>query len=519
MPDPKVLLCILDGYGLNPNSNGNAVALARKPTLDKLIAEVPSATLITYGERVGLPAGQMGNSEVGHLNIGAGREVEQWLLRIDRELKRGTAFTQEVFQNFISKISGKGALHLIGLFSDGGVHSHSEHLYQLLRAFRQIPNLTEVILHIITDGRDTLQTAAYEEVKNLLDFIKEDPRIKIGSLSGRFFAMDRDKRWQRTERAYQVICNDSVGSLFSVEGDLLKYLKSSYESGITDEFIEPVSFLGHRGIQPHDGVLFWNYRADRMRQLVAALSLPSFTDFPRPASHFAPERSLMFTDYDPTFGLPCLFPTQVIRNYLGEVIARHGLKELRAAESEKYPHVTYFLNGGIEEASERESRLLVPSPRDIKTYDLLPEMSAPQLTDNLISEIQKGSFNFICVNYANCDMVGHTGVLEAAIKAVECVDSSLGKLLPVARQYGYQILIIADHGNAEQMINYYDGSPHTTHTTYPVPIILVNGEDVLALREEGALCDVAPTVLDLLGIKQPTEMTGESLLVRTRQVE
>ena len=500
------LLCVLDGFGLNPNPLGNAVAQARKPNFDRIWNSCPHNTLCTHGLRVGLPEGQMGNSEVGHLNIGAGRVVEQWLVRIARAFDKGEVAESTAYRNFLASIKTGGALHLVGLFSDGGVHSDCEHLYRLLAQLKQ-NFAAQIYLHIITDGRDTSPERARDQVCELREKLKEFPNARIASIVGRFYAMDRDKRWERTKLAFDVLCG--IGTRGS---SIETVIADSYAKKIFDEFIDPV-VLDNPGIKPADGVLFWNFRADRMRQIVRAVSAKDFSDFDR-GSYLPPAAVLGFTEYDETFGLPYLFAPMVINNYLGQVVAAQGLKQLRVAETEKYPHVTYFFNGGNEVASIGEDRVMLPSPRDVKTYDLKPEMSAEGVCNAVLEGISGGKYALIVVNFANCDMVGHTGVLSAAIRAVETVDVCLGKILSALEKVNGRAVIIADHGNAEQMINYEDGSPHTSHTMYPVPVVVVGTTSVKTLASDGALCDVAPTILDLMRISQPAEMTGKSLLVK-----
>jgi 2,3-bisphosphoglycerate-independent phosphoglycerate mutase len=505
-PRQKTVLCVLDGLGLNPNPRGNAVAAAKTPCLNGLLATCPNSTLVTFGERVGLPEGQMGNSEVGHLNIGAGRVVEQWLLRISRALKGDYIAASEPYRSLLTTIDPSRTMHVIGLFSDGGVHSHSDHLLLLLERLSKDFS-GRIALHLITDGRDTSPQRAHNLVEKLLHQIAELQNVMIATVSGRFYAMDRDNRWERTQRAYDAIVHGKGISA----ADPLKFIEFSYHEEVTDEFIEP-AVCGYEGVTPGDGVIFWNFRADRMRQIVRSLCVSAFDGFARSAPPFQPAQTLCFTDYDQTFHLPFLFPTDEIRDHLGAVIAKESLRQLRVAETEKYPHVTYFLNGGQEAASPLEDRVLIPSPRDVKTYDLKPEMSAREVTDAVVDAIAEDKHDFIVVNFANCDMVGHTGILDAAVSAVETVDTCLQRLLNNAKSHGWQVLIIADHGNAEQMINYEDGTPHTAHTTYPVPIILFNAARKARIRSGGALCDVAPTVLHLMDVAQPPTMTGTSLV-------
>jgi 2,3-bisphosphoglycerate-independent phosphoglycerate mutase len=499
-----VLLCILDGLGLNPEKFGNAVAQAITPNLDRLMQEHPFTTLRTDGEAVGLPEGQMGNSEVGHLNIGAGRVVEQWLVRIKNELASGECFLSESYLNFLKSASPKGTLHLVGLYSDGGVHSHEEHLWQLLDKLEQYYPGKDISVHLITDGRDVSPTSAAAAVSALELKLKSFKRIKIASVSGRFYAMDRDQRWERVEEAYRCITGhvDSSSSL-----DPSEYIKKCYEEGTTDEFLKPESFV-ESAVQPEDSVLFWNFRSDRMREIVHALCDPTFNKFTRESPVFSPERVLCFTQYDESFPYPVLFRERHLTSPLGEIVSNANMTQFRSAETEKYPHVTFFLNGGRDEPYPGEERALIPSPREIDTYDKKPEMSAEQVCKATQEAIESRAFDLLVVNFANCDMVGHTGVFDAAVKAVEVVDSCLGKLLGSLESVSGQAIIIADHGNAEQMMN-PDGSPQTAHTTFPVPCILFGNSS--QLRSGGALCDVAPSLLKLLGLKQASAMTGRPL--------
>lgn len=502
---PVTLLCILDGLGLNPNPKGNAVALARKPTIDNLMNTCPWTSLTTHGTRVGLPEGHMGNSEVGHLNIGAGRVVEQWLYRISKEFKNGFLKNSELLSNFLSAIPETGAIHLVGLYSSGGVHSEASHLFDILDELLA-RNRKRIVLHLILDGRDTAPKVGKSDVEKLLHFVAKHPEIQIGSVSGRFFAMDRDKRWDRTEKAYAVIAK-GAGPRFP---NPINYITECYSKGSTDEFIEPVT-VTPTPVGPNDGVLFFNFRADRMRQLVAAFTEAEFNSFARSHPPIQSNQVLCMTEYDVRFGLPYLFENTPIDNHLGQVVSSANLKQLRTAETEKYPHVTYFLNGLDEILLLGESREMVPSPREVKTYDLKPEMSAAGVEEIVVNAINSEQFDLIVVNFANCDMVGHTGVLEAAIKAVETVDGCLGRILEALKTKNGQALIIADHGNAEQLIDYETGTPHTSHTTYPVPAILFGRTDIEKLRPGGALCDVAPTILKLMELPQPKEMTGLAL--------
>jgi 2,3-bisphosphoglycerate-independent phosphoglycerate mutase len=448
----------------------------------------------------------MGNSEVGHLNIGAGRVVEQWLLRISRALRGSYLNESPEYQQFVKANKDSTTVHVVGLYSTGGVHSHAEHLQLLLaRLAHDLPHHT-IALHLISDGRDVSPTAFSADLEELLLFLKGIPRAQVRSICGRFFAMDRDKRWERVQSAYDAI---ALGKGLPI-GDPMTFVQESYARGTTDEFIEP-GVVGSTPIAASDSVIFFNFREDRMREIVGALCAPEFEGFSRSAPVPQTDKVLCFTEYDHSFHLPFLFSQIEIKNHLGELVAAAGVPQLRVAETEKYPHVTYFFNGGIEKAYQGEERKLVPSPRDVKTYDQKPEMSALGVTELVRDGLRSGLYGFIVVNFANCDMVGHTGVLEAGIKAVETVDTCLGQILTTLKEVGGQALIIADHGNAEQMISYVDGTPHTAHTTYPVPVILVDYERPVSLRPDGALCDVAPTLVKMMKLTQPAEMTGTPL--------
>lgn len=514
MQGTPFVLCILDGFGLNPNPLGNAVACARKPAFDQLWNTCPHATLVTYGERVGLPAGQMGNSEVGHQNIGAGRVIEQSLFRISKALNDSNSPYRKIVKDFVGDSSKRSTIHLIGLLSDGGVHSHIEHLALLIPMLIQ-DGAKQIALHLIMDGRDTGPQQGIRYLEQIEQFISDKPAVKIATMMGRFYAMDRDKRWERGLLAYRAIALGDAPKVDSLSATLSK----AYAAGTGDEFIEPV-VLNQTPIADGDQAIFWNFREDRMRQLVALLCscatspLPSDVMAQTPRK-FLPQNVLCFTQYDATYSLPVLFEPISTEATLGEVLARYQVRQLRIAETEKYPHVTYFFNSGREEPFALEKRVLIPSPRDVKTYDLKPGMSAAAVCDGVIEALDKGNLDFIVVNFANSDMVGHTGSLSAAIEAVEVVDQCLGRIAEKVRLHHGTLLVLADHGNSEQMINYSDGTPHTAHTTYPVPLILLQtGESTKRcseLRQDGALCDIAPTVLQLLGIPQPPEMSGQAL--------
>lgn len=499
------LLCILDGVGLNPRAEANAVAMANKPTLDRILKSYPNTTLQTHGERVGLPDGQMGNSEVGHLNIGAGRVVEQWLFRIGRFLREGRLATNSRFLNWVSSV--KGTIHICGLCSDGGVHSHIDHIEPTVAAIRAKTS-APIKLHLFTDGRDTPPKSGASYIQRLENSLKKHQASTIGTIGGRYFGMDRDNRWERVKKAYDAIVSARGGQF----GSAHEGINQNYQKDITDEFIEPFT-VNYSGVAAHDSFLFFNFREDRMREISSALTSPTFKEFERPFVIDA-ARCLAFTQYGKESKVPVLFEHTEIKNYLGEYLAAQGIAQLRVAETEKYPHVTYFLNGGNEAPVKDETRKLVPSPRDVATYDLKPEMSAQGVTEAVIEGLKSQKYGLIVVNFANGDMVGHTGVLSAAIKAVETVDQCLGKILDALKDVGGRALILADHGNCEQMINYEDGTPHTSHTTFPVPLVLISDSPGAKLKNGGALCDVAPTMIDLMGLKQPAEMTGRSLLQR-----
>ena len=506
---PTVLI-ICDGWGVGApdpagiRRQGNAVAMASTPVRDRLLRERPWSLLQTSGEAVGLPAGQMGNSEVGHLNLGAGRIVHQDVTRISMSISDGSFPALPELADLAATLRGTGgALHLIGLCSDGGVHSEIGHLHALLdwADHARLP----VRLHCITDGRDTSPTSGIGWIEELAARTAAGFDAEIATVSGRYFAMDRDRRWERTERACRAIVEGEGPRV----NDAAAYVARCYGDGTTDEFLPP-AVIARAGIHPTDGILFFNFRADRARQITAALTDPAFPHFPRPRGHFG--TFVAMTRYEDDFPHPVLFPPRTLPGTLGEVLARAGRTQLRTAETEKYPHVTYFFNGGVEEPFGGEDRHLVPSPK-VATYDLMPEMSALELTDSLLAHLGKGRYDFVLVNYANADMVGHTGSIPAAIAAVNTVDTCVGRLLDRIGEVGGTALVTADHGNAEKMLD-EDGNPFTAHTTFPVRLILVAPEAPprpVTLRH-GILADVAPTVLQIMGIPQPPEMTGRSLL-------
>ncbi|MCY7392037.1 MAG: 2,3-bisphosphoglycerate-independent phosphoglycerate mutase [Leptolyngbyaceae cyanobacterium CAN_BIN12] len=507
-----VVLVILDGWGYREAADGNAVAAAKTPVIDSLWAAYPHTTIRTAGKDVGLPDGQMGNSEVGHLNIGAGRVVPQELVRISDAVEDGSLLHNSALVKLYQAVKqNQGKLHLIGLCSDGGVHSHLSHLFGLVDMAKD-QMLTEVCIHVVTDGRDTLPDSGKTYVQQIVDYIDTAGVGRIVTLSGRYYAMDRDHRWDRVEKAYRVMTQDGDGDGRSV----LEVIQASHNADIKDEFIVPTR-IAPGSIQPGDGVVFYNFRPDRARQLTQALVDPKFQGFEREL--IQPLAFATFTQYDSHFPVLVAFEPQNLNNILGQVIAQHGLRQFRAAETEKYAHVTYFFNGGIEDPFEGEDREMVPSPQ-VATYDRTPAMSAAALTDVAIAAVEKQVYSMIVLNYANPDMVGHTGKMDATIDALETVDRCLGRLLESIIRVGGTTIIIADHGNAEVMWDEH-GNPWTAHTTNPVPFILVEGEgrkipghgtDV-SLREDGRLSDMAPTILEILKLPQPPEMTGRSMFL------
>ncbi len=500
-----VMLVILDGFGWRAERADNAVAQAAKPNFDRLWQACPHAFLRTSGRDVGLPDGQMGNSEVGHMNIGAGRVVMQDLPRIGEALAAGALPTLPAFTELVGRLrESGGTCHLMGLVSPGGVHSHQDHAATLARALAAagIP----IALHAFTDGRDTAPRAGADYLRRLRAALPES--AAIATVSGRYYAMDRDRRWDRVAKAYHVIA-EGDGPRFA---DASSVIDKAYAENVTDEFIVPAAVGGYRGMRDGDGVLCFNFRADRVRELLGALVEPDFAGFPRPRA-LRLAAAVGMTHYSDQLApyLGVLFPPQTMANLLGEVVARAGRRQLRIAETEKYPHVTYFLNGGREAPYDGEDRILVPSPK-VATYDLQPEMSAPEVTDKAVAAIASGQYDLIVLNYANPDMVGHTGSLPAAIRAVETVDAGLGRLVAAIDAAGGALLVTADHGNCELMRDPVTGGPHTAHTTNPVPVLLYGG--AARALHDGRLADIAPTLLRLMGLPQPTEMTGKALIDR-----
>ncbi|MEJ0073980.1 MAG: 2,3-bisphosphoglycerate-independent phosphoglycerate mutase [Alphaproteobacteria bacterium] len=500
-----VMLVILDGWGWREKKADNAILQAKTPTFDRIWASCPHALLHTSGKDVGLPPGQMGNSEVGHLNIGAGRVVMQELPRIDHAVESGELAKNPVLGTFIEKLKQSGGTcHLMGLVSPGGVHSHQNHAVALAKILSDAG--VPVAFHAFMDGRDTPPRAGAEYMAKLIADLPKP--VRIATVSGRYYAMDRDNRWERVSKAYEAVV-DGKGAPFA---DPAAAIAGAYKSNVTDEFIIPAVIGGYQGMRDNDGVLCFNFRADRVRELLAAILDPKFSGFQRPRT-VKVAAAVGMAEYSEALNafMQALFPSQPLSNILGEIVSRTGRTQLRMAETEKYPHVTYFLNGGREEKYPGEDRIMVPSPK-VATYDLQPEMSAPELTDKAVAAIDSGKYDLIVLNFANPDMVGHTGSLPAAIKAVETVDISLGKIADaVLRQRG-ALLVTADHGNCELMRDPVTGGPHTAHTTNPVPVMLV-GEKKGSLAE-GRLADIAPTLLALMGLPKPAEMTGTSLIKR-----
>lgn len=505
-------LMILDGFGERKEQMGNAVKLAKTPHIDALEKEYPMTYIGASGMSVGLPDGQMGNSEVGHLNIGAGRIVYQELTRITKSIEDGDFFTNEAFCGAVDNVKKNGgALHLMGLLSEGGVHSHMNHLKALVRLAAQ-NGLKKVYLHCFMDGRDVPPDSGKHYMEDICAYLKEVGVGKVATVSGRYYAMDRDNRWERVGKAYAAMV-DGMGETCTCP---VEAVEQSYAKGVTDEFILPTVVMEDGQpvgkIQSGDSVIFFNFRPDRAREITRALTEPDFDGFART---YFPLYYVTMTQYDATFShVHVAFKPQTLENTLGEYVSRQGLKQFRIAETEKYAHVTFFFNGGVEAPNEGEDRVLIPSPK-VATYDLQPEMSAYEVAEKAAERIRSGKYDLMILNFANPDMVGHTGVLEAAVKAVEAVDACVGTVVDAIREVGGEVIITADHGNAELMIDPKTGSPFTAHTTNIVPCILVSERYKTAkLREGGILADLAPTLLDLMGLEQPKEMTGKSLLCK-----
>jgi 2,3-bisphosphoglycerate-independent phosphoglycerate mutase len=512
MSRKPIVLMILDGYGLNDNCDHNAVCEGKTPIMDQLMSQCPFVKGNASGLAVGLPDGQMGNSEVGHLNMGAGRIVYQELTRITKSIEDGDFFEVAEFLQAVENCKKTGsALHLWGLVSDGGVHSHNTHIYGLLELAKR-NGLDKVYVHCFLDGRDTPPASGKSFVEALEAKMKEIGTGKVASVMGRYYAMDRDNRWDRVERAYNAMTKGEGNHVESATAGI----QASYDKGVNDEFVEPfvVTEDGKplATVKDGDSVIFFNFRPDRAREITRAFCDDEFKGFPR-------EKRLnltyvCFTDYDETIKNKLVaFKKEAISNTFGEFLAQNNMTQARIAETEKYAHVTFFFNGGVEEPNKGEERILVPSPK-VATYDLQPEMSAPIVCDKLVEAIKSGKYDVIIINFANPDMVGHTGIEGAAIKAIETVDACVGRTVEAIKETDGIMFICADHGNAEQLLDYETGEPFTAHTTNPVPFILVNADPAYKLREGGCLADIAPTLIELMGLKQPNEMTGKSLLVK-----
>ena len=500
-----IMLMILDGFGITTHTEGNAIKEANTPNIDFLMNNYPNTLINASGEAVGLPDGQMGNSEVGHTNIGAGRIVYQELTRITKSIDDGSFKEIKEFNDAIDNcIKYNTNLHIMGLVSDGGVHSHINHLFGLLD-FCKYKNFDRVYIHAYTDGRDTSPTSGINYIKQLEDKIKELGIGKIVSVSGRFYAMDRDKRWNRIEKAYDAVVN-AIGDNYNTAEELIN---ESYKNDVTDEFIVPALVDGGKSIENNDSIIFFNFRPDRARQLTRAITEKDFNEFDKKDidTYF-----VTMTPYDDTLtNVHIAFKKEELKNTFGEYISNLGYTQLRIAETEKYAHVTFFFNGGVETEYKNEDRILVPSPK-VETYDLKPEMSANTVRDKVLEAIDSDKYNVIILNFANTDMVGHTGKIDAAIKAVETVDTAIGMIYKKIEEKNGILLVTADHGNAEKMIDYEDNSPFTAHTTNKVPLIIT--KKGLKLKE-GRLCDITPTMLDIMNLSKPEEMTGESLIERS----
>ena len=513
MSKKPTVLMILDGFGLNDKTEGNAVAQANKPNIDALMKDYPWVKGNASGLAVGLPDGQMGNSEVGHMNMGAGRIVYQELTRITKEIEDGDFFKNEALLAGMKNVKDNGsALHLYGLLSDGGVHSHITHLFGLLEMAKK-EGLDKVYVHCFLDGRDTAPTSGKGFIEELEAKMKEIGVGEIATINGRYYAMDRDNRWDRVEKAYKAI-TEGVGE---TADSAVAAIDASYAKDVTDEFVVPTVIMKNGAptatVQDNDTIIFFNFRPDRAREITRAFCADEFDGFDRGTRKNV--TYVCFTEYDGTIpNKTVAFHKVELTNTFGQFLADNGKTQARIAETEKYAHVTFFFNGGVEEPNEGEDRILVPSPKDVATYDLKPEMSAYGVCDKLTEAIKSGKYDVIIINFANPDMVGHTGVEAAAIKAIEVVDECVGRAVEALKEVNGVMFICADHGNAEQLVDYETGEPYTAHTTNPVPFILVNADADMKLREGGALCDIAPTLIELMGMEQPKEMTGKSLIVR-----
>ena len=500
-----VVLTILDGWGYSEETKGNAIKLASTPTMDKIWEKFPTSLLNASGEDVGLPENQMGNSEVGHTTIGAGRTINQDLIRIQKSIRNGDFFNNIEIHKMCNYVTGQESkLHVIGLCSDGGVHSHINHLKALIKILKEYKN--KICLHLITDGRDTKPEIATKFLDEITSEIKNSKHIKICTISGRYYSMDRDCRWSRTEQSYKVLTEDTT-NLSQVNYEEL--IKNCYRQGISDEFIRPTRLTKGK-IDNKDGIIFFNFRPDRVRQLVQCLAKDNFKGFE--TKEIKQLRFLTFTEYDSSLKLPVIFRPHNHQNFIGQIISKYSLKQLRLAETEKYAHVTYFFNGGVEEPFPGEDRELIPSPK-VETYDEKPEMSAQQITESLINAIDKNIYKFIVVNYANPDMIGHTGDLRATVEAISVVDNCINQVIKKVQEVQGSLIVTADHGNADYMID-INNQPCKSHSINPVPFILVTHKknNNYSLKNRGNLADIAPTILDLLEIDIPEEMDGKSLI-------
>ena len=509
MNKKTVLLTILDGWGIGIKCATNAIEAANDKTYNSLIENYPHTKLFAHGEYVGLPEGQMGNSEVGHLNLGAGRVVYQDLTRINKSVKDGDFFKNPEFLNAIEHAKkNNSALHLMGLVSDGGVHSSMEHLFALIELAKK-HGLEKVYVHAFLDGRDTPPQSAYKYLALVEEKLKQENLPRIATISGRYYAMDRDQRWDRVEKAYDCL----VLGKGNLAANSAEAIQASYDNQLTDEFVLP-TIIGDENTRLNDGdsIIFFNYRPDRAREITRAINIADFSDFDR-KKVLKNIYYVCMAQYDETFGLPIAFPPQSMHGLLADVLEEHGIKQFRTAETEKYAHVTFFFNGGKEKAYDTETRVLVPSPK-VATYDLQPEMSANKVADEVVKALKSGEYQYIMVNFANPDMVGHTGILEAAVKAIETIDDCLKRIVETVKEVDAVMIVTADHGNAECMEDAKTHKPFTAHTNNPVPFIVINDPEKIELKESGTLADVAPTILDILEIDKSPEMTGESLIIR-----
>ena len=504
-----LILIVLDGWGINPRLEGNAIAKAATPVMDRLVAHYPSTQISISGLDVGLPDGQMGNSEVGHMHLGAGRIVYQDLTLIHKASDDGTFFSNPVFKAAFDAVKQSGGrLHLMGLLGDGGVHSHQRHLEALIE-FAKREKVKTVYLHLFLDGRDTPPSSAEGFTRELNEKLANYPNVKIATVGGRYYGMDRDKRWDRTEKAYRAI-TAGVGERARSADETIR---KSYQAKVTDEFVLPTVIDPEGTIRDGDAVIFFNFRADRARQMTRALTQKDFADFPR-EKRIALAAYATMSEYDATFNLPAAFPPRDLKNILGEVASRNRIPQLRIAETEKYAHVTYFFNGGEEKKFPLEERILIPSVKDVATYDRKPEMSAYEIAGALVPEIEAERYGLVVLNYANADMVGHTGNFDATVRACEAVDACIGKVVDAALKRKARVIVTADHGNAEQLIDYDTGETHTAHTSNPVPVIIADDRLNGARLRAGKAIDVAPTILEMFGLAEPAEMTGKSLIVK-----